>query len=420
MNYYEESLSNNQGKNADQQIDNKIVKRHYPRNNNGQVLDFVFGKDPNLYLRKNKILIKGAIEIDDNYVTENGFVAKLFGMLTVDVDSHTISSNRAKGEYFLIDYIQKIGNFNCNTIETMFQLEGYHDFYNFDSKQLFESTKLISHRKLNGILSGTKRIYEFMFIPNCGFLNSNMPLLNNCELKLSFDRVNADVSLLKGPVDPKAAISTDTVDSLAGKPIKIIDCYAITEYISSEYHRNYFDRIDTQPIQYQFEECDITLTTLPINQTDIRLDNIRGGNSPTCLFLGIIPTNALNGDLSKSSVAFRHNNVKTVNITLNGKTVNGYPLEITNNSPVTVIQKHFDVTNRFMNPLASQCQTFSEFKSNWIYSHRFEAETTSQGWLGVHLELSEVFTIPYTLVIWSINTSAITIDKFHQIEKVLL
>ena len=91
MNYYEESLSNNQAKNENI-IDNKIIKKHYPRNNNGQVLDFVFGKDPNLYLRKNKILIKGAIEIDDNYVTENGFVAKLFGMLTVDVDSHTISS----------------------------------------------------------------------------------------------------------------------------------------------------------------------------------------------------------------------------------------------------------------------------------------------------------------------------------------
>ena len=77
-------------------IDNKIVKRHYPRTNNEQVLDFVFEKDPNLYLRKNKILIKGTIEVDSGYVPEVGFASKLFGMLTVDVDSHTISSNKAK------------------------------------------------------------------------------------------------------------------------------------------------------------------------------------------------------------------------------------------------------------------------------------------------------------------------------------
>ena len=94
MNYYEEAISATQ--NEVDTIDHKIVKKHYPRTNSAQVLDFVFGKDPNLFLRKNKILIKGYIEVDSSYVPENGFVAKLFGMLTVDVDSQTISSNRAK------------------------------------------------------------------------------------------------------------------------------------------------------------------------------------------------------------------------------------------------------------------------------------------------------------------------------------
>ena len=91
MNQYESVLSQ-----EDDIIDKKVVKRHYPRTNNNQVLDFVFEKDPNLFLRKNKILIHGRIAIDDKYIPECGFVAKLFGMLTIDVDAHTISSNRAK------------------------------------------------------------------------------------------------------------------------------------------------------------------------------------------------------------------------------------------------------------------------------------------------------------------------------------
>ena len=77
-------------------IDHKVVKRHFPRTNNAQVLDFVFEKDPHLYLRKNKIIIRGSVEVDNGYVPESGFVAKLFGMLAVEVDSHTISNNRAK------------------------------------------------------------------------------------------------------------------------------------------------------------------------------------------------------------------------------------------------------------------------------------------------------------------------------------
>ena len=78
------------------EIDHKVVKKHYPRTSNDQVLEFVFERDPNLYLRKNKILIAGSFELSDDYLPDTGFIAKLFSMLTVEVDSHTISSNRVK------------------------------------------------------------------------------------------------------------------------------------------------------------------------------------------------------------------------------------------------------------------------------------------------------------------------------------
>ena len=38
--------------------DAKVTKRHFPRINNSKCLEFVFEKDPNLYLRKNKIVIR--------------------------------------------------------------------------------------------------------------------------------------------------------------------------------------------------------------------------------------------------------------------------------------------------------------------------------------------------------------------------
>jgi len=57
-----------------------------------------------------------------------------------------------------------------------------------DAAQLNTKLKMIEGRKQQGILTGKMRTYEFIFIPCAGFLNSNMPLLNNTELKLSFDR----------------------------------------------------------------------------------------------------------------------------------------------------------------------------------------------------------------------------------------
>ena len=94
MNEYEKDFRDLDDK--DNEIDQKIVKKHFPRTNNEQVLEFVFGKDPNLFLRKNKILIFGSVTVDQNYIPETGFVSKLFNMLTVEVESHTISCNRAK------------------------------------------------------------------------------------------------------------------------------------------------------------------------------------------------------------------------------------------------------------------------------------------------------------------------------------
>ena len=91
---YEQTVSS--VRQADEELDFKVTKRHYPRDNNDSILEFIFEKDPNLFMRKNKIIIRGAIELPTNVVPDNGFVSKLSSMLTVEVDSQTVSSNRCK------------------------------------------------------------------------------------------------------------------------------------------------------------------------------------------------------------------------------------------------------------------------------------------------------------------------------------
>ena len=73
--------------------DVKITKRHFPRINNSKCLEFVFEKDPNLFLRKNKIVIRGSFEVDKGYTVDNGFASKLFSMMSVEVDSQTVSQS---------------------------------------------------------------------------------------------------------------------------------------------------------------------------------------------------------------------------------------------------------------------------------------------------------------------------------------
>ena len=77
-------------------LDSKITKKIYPRTNNNQILEFIVEKDPNLFLLKNKIVIRGAIEVDLHYAVDNNWVSKLFSMLTIELDSQIITKNNTR------------------------------------------------------------------------------------------------------------------------------------------------------------------------------------------------------------------------------------------------------------------------------------------------------------------------------------
>ena len=190
-------------------VDNKITKRHYPRSNNEDIIEFVFEKDPNLYLRKNKITIRGAITCDEGYVVENGFASKLFSTATIEVESQPVTKTSTRfdflsqiefhlyfrGEFFLTDYIYKKGNFDMNMIDSVYQGEGQFDQYNLTGAELalLEDELIVNPRRRGASQNGKKWCYEFAFTPNFGFLASPEPLPNNCELKIKVNKCSKKV-----------------------------------------------------------------------------------------------------------------------------------------------------------------------------------------------------------------------------------
>lgn len=323
-----------------------------------------------------------------------------------------------RAEFFLTDYIYKIGNFNTDAMCTNYIPEGYYDLLNLTKSQLDETTGTYSEttaaRKLgrSGDLSAHTKRYDFVLMPNIGFLASPDLLLNDCELKLSFDR--SDISI---PLVQCSGTVTNTVTK-----IEIKDCVAITEYVSSPRLRTYFETVDNNPIIYEYDDCEVIVKSVTNGLTEIQFENIRGGNMPSYLFAGLIETKSLTGDLESSSTSFFNHKVKEFNITMNGNSVNGYPLTIDNVSPIFPMHKFLDVTNRLYNVNSGSSFTITDFFYNWIWAHKFESELTSQGWIGINLKLTEEYKSdsPMSLVVWIISPTAISIDKFHQIEKINL
>ena len=61
----------------DEELDVKQTNITYPHVNNESVLEFVFPPHPNLFLRKNKIAIRGTIELDQKFIPDNGIASKV-------------------------------------------------------------------------------------------------------------------------------------------------------------------------------------------------------------------------------------------------------------------------------------------------------------------------------------------------------
>ena len=266
-------------------------------------------------------------------------------------------------------------------------------------------------RRRTAVKNSGKARYDFAFIPDVAFLANADPLIKNCELKLRFDRADNTVSVLK------------ITDGGVLDDIIIEDCYAVTEYVSSPELRSHFDRIENESILYNYEDVEVLVKSIPYEQKTVRFDNLRGGNTPSHIFAGLIRTKALDGDETLCSTKFGSYGVEEMNFTLNGNSVNGYPIAIKDESPVFPLQKFLDATKRTSNIISGKFLTPNEFIFNWIWCHNFEAEQTSQGWTGINFKLKEPFKTTdgsMSLVVWIICPAAIKIDKFHQVEKLSL
>ena len=393
---------------SDIAIDNKLIKKHYPNTNNDQELSFIFESDPNLCLLKNKIAIHMIIELDESYIPDNGFAAKQFSSISVELNSQKISNNKTNGEYWMNDWITKYGNLNPDYVTSVYEIEGYFDKYGaFEDLTDDAKNQIVAHRRNNVPVKDQKYVYELIMTPNDSFLNENHTLPPGVEMKLTFDRLAAQNS----------CIALGSTKTLQGKVLELKDVFAQVEYISSPILRSYFDTRDVEPISYKYDEISVLCRSIPMNEQYIRLENIKGGNTPDYVFFGLMKSSAVNGSLDLSSGNFENNGVKEVNLTLNGNSCNGFPMRIQNNVAIWPYQKYLATLGRLMDQTAASQTRLSDFQNSVIYAHKFEGEDATQGWLGVTLSLEQGLISQYTLIMWTVHNVKATIDKFNQIDK---
>ena len=300
----------------------------------------------------------------------------------------------------------KIGNFGATNIKTVYPGLGWRDLYSCD-KSTFDADggeDVKKNRQMMGTEVSGVITYDFIIVPCHGFLASPDLLLNNCELRINFDRADSRLSTIR-------------IDGSDPTPkIEIKNCFAKTEYVSSPELRQYFEQISLNPIVYMYEDVNVIAKPCPKNLNTIRFDNIRSSTTPKFIFFGIIDADSLTGSEEKSPTYFQCNGVEEASIYYNGNLVPGYPIKTESDRAVPVLHQFNDVTGRYLNTLAEGSINYAEFEFNYIWSHKMEAETVN-GSFSIELTLKTPFNSNKTLVVWIITENVLSIDKDHIIEK---
>lgn len=286
------------------------------------------------------------------------------------------------------------GNFTPNYYASAGFPSGYFDQWSISTRDLMDSDvsgKLQSSRAPL-LTSGDNNwyYYDLLFRPPVGILNSTKPLLPKTELTLHFDRAVSDLAII--------ALKEDAKNTMDGKAIELENVFLKARYISSLKLRNEFDGIIEKDISYTYDESAVYYKNLPQGMTNIRLNNIIGGNTPSFLFAGIIESAALMGDQNLSATCFQRHKVIEFDLTIDGYSALGFPIRNDDGSPVHAYDKYLRATKRWFNNTVSDVIPIRDYQQfHYLYAHEFSTSQSDNGWIGINIKLEKEFDANYTM-----------------------
>ena len=97
-----------------------------------------------------------------------------------------------------------------------------------------------------------------IFTPTDAFLNQNLYLPPNVDLKLAFERLPVEFSTFFLGKSPTSGV------------LELKDVYAEAEYVSSRALRNFSESIIDEPIAFKYDETNVICKVIPTNEQYIR------------------------------------------------------------------------------------------------------------------------------------------------------
>ena len=149
------------------------------------------------------------------------------------------------------------------------------------------------------------------------FCGQSKYILNRTEVKIRMTRSRTEFALISGDDDGEYSIV-------------LADSYLMVRMVKPRESLRLAieESLNDNPARYPMKQCEMRFYTNAGTSQTIVEPNMYTGHLPTRVAIGLVATEHLDGDLTKSPFYFDHFNVTEIDLKVNGKSVTTDPLKI--------------------------------------------------------------------------------------------
>lgn len=290
--------------------------------------------------------------------------------------------------------------------------------------------KKIVDDQTSGINSGFKNrkklfdnsvIVEVMGKIHGDFFNQPKLLMNNIDVRIAMAIEKSDFYVM-------SEIATD-VESF----IRIEDATMYMNHVTVNpnillAHQSILQKRNAI---YPYRRVECKSYTVPANNFSLSLDNIVTGQLPNLLVFGMVDNNAYTGNRGKNPFNFKHNNVSSFNLTVNGVQVPNQPIQfdyggdcnpistrgyntLFKGTGIHFFDKGHQITKKFFD---NGCFLLAfDLTNDLSYNNNFgSGNLLNQGVIGIECRFSKALENTITCIVYAEYDGTIEIDRHRNV-----
>ena len=359
----------------EQKREHLYTQKLFPTINNDDLLEFRIPPNQKGQLDLSNILLHFVINLPTpsdktaKVIPQNFLGPKQFSSVEVRVNGEAVTRRSCANEYFLSSYFNYLINYSIDYQNSAMRSVGIYDYGQEKTSTISKWNESVFNTFAynRATLGGPQSKFEVIMPIDSTIFYTNDLLPSSTALDLSFERLKASSSSILSK-------STGLADSV----LELKDCYLMLPFKRDETMFQLERNAIQKPLKIKYDDFVIKRFNVPKGTDSVMMNDIISGQLPYRIFWGLQDMNSYSGSFYNSSTRFNRNGVKKVNIYIDGKEGDDFPLTLGQDMVGLPFIKFLQSTNQMQNGYMSRTLSLIEYRdSNCIFSTSLDPDSSA-------------------------------------------